>query len=151
MSVSLNVSHWWAMSSGWNFVIFKYIYLTAGHEKSVPSDGPLVIKDCTVVYVRSKLQHSTGRALFNMQGQGFGSGDSSITFRNIVHRFTGSQLPKSYLSNKFKEYTPRIEPRNRVQIKDCVVKGSAKCPTIFKPNHQIGIKTIVWYESGCKL
>ena len=27
--------------------------------------------------------------------------------------------------------------------KDCVVEGSAKCQTIFKPNHQIGMKTMM--------
>ena len=67
------------MSSGWNFVVFKYISLTAGHEKS-----PEVIEDCTVVYARSKLHYSAGGALFNMRGQGSGSGGSSVTFRNIV-------------------------------------------------------------------
>ena len=37
-----------------------------------------------MVYARSKLHYSAGGALFNMRGQGSGSGGSSVIFRNIV-------------------------------------------------------------------
>ena len=43
-----------------------------------------MIEDCTVVYSRSKGHHTSGGGLFNMRGQGSGSGGSSVTFRNIV-------------------------------------------------------------------
>ena len=37
--------------------------------------------------------------------------------------------------------------REKVRTKECVVQGSAKCPTIqtiFKPNHQNGMKTMMY-------
>ena len=70
----------WQILTG-RFLLLK---LTAGHELSVPSDLPLVIEDCTVVYSRSKGHHTSGGGLFNMRGKGSGSGGSSVTFRNIV-------------------------------------------------------------------
>ena len=40
---------------------------------------------------------------------------------------------------------PPSSPREQEltgETKDCVVQGSAKCPTIFKPNDHIGIKRV---------
>ena len=47
------------------------------------SSLPLIIEDCTVVYARSKFRHSEGGCVWNMRGNGQGSGGSTITFRNI--------------------------------------------------------------------
>ena len=47
------------------------------------SSLPLIIEDCTVVYARSKFHHSAGGCVWNMRGNGQGSGGSTITFRNI--------------------------------------------------------------------
>ena len=47
------------------------------------SSLPLVIEDCTVVYARSKFHHSEGGSVWNMRGNGQGSGGSTIVFRNI--------------------------------------------------------------------
>ena len=43
--------------------------------------------DCLLVTcpaLRSKFKHTAGGCVFNMRGQGQGSGGSSVTFRNIV-------------------------------------------------------------------
>ena len=37
-----------------------------------------------ITYVRSYLRHSAGGSVFNMRGQGQGSGGGYITFRKIV-------------------------------------------------------------------
>ena len=49
----------------------------------VLNSHPLVIEDCTVVYARATWHHWSGGRLFNMRGQGGGSGGYSIIFRNI--------------------------------------------------------------------
>ena len=43
----------------------------------------MVVEDCTVVYARAKWNNWSGGRLFNMRGEGEGSGGFSITFRNI--------------------------------------------------------------------
>ena len=47
------------------------------------NEHPLIIEDCTVVYARSKFLHDGGH-VFNMRGNGQGSGGYTISFRNIV-------------------------------------------------------------------
>ena len=49
----------------------------------VLNSHPLVIEDCTVVYARATWHHWAGGRLFNMRGEGQGSGGYSIIFRNI--------------------------------------------------------------------
>jgi len=48
------------------------------------SNTALVIEDCTVVYARAKWHHWSGGRLFNMRGEGKGSGGDNVIFRNIV-------------------------------------------------------------------
>ena len=45
---------------------------------------PLIVEDCTVVYARAKWHHWAGGRLFNMRGEGGGTGGDNIVFRNIV-------------------------------------------------------------------
>ena len=44
---------------------------------------PVVVEDCTVLYARATWHHWSGGNLFNMRGEGGGSGGYSLTFRNI--------------------------------------------------------------------
>ena len=50
----------------------------------VLNSHPLVIEDCTVVYARAHWHHWAGGSIFNMRGQGGGSGGYTITFKNII-------------------------------------------------------------------
>ena len=45
---------------------------------------PLIVEDCTVVYARAKWHHWSGGRLFNMRGEGGGSGGDNLVFRNII-------------------------------------------------------------------
>ena len=67
---------YWNDSNGSTFVL-----------SPIGDDGlnshPLIIEDCTVVYARSSWHHWSGGRLFNMRGEGQGSGGYSIIFRNI--------------------------------------------------------------------
>ena len=43
--------------------------------------NPLIIENCTVIYTRSKLKHVAGGSVFNMRGEGEGSGGDAVIFR----------------------------------------------------------------------
>ena len=47
-------------------------------------ENPLIIEDCTVIYTRSKLKHNAGGSVFNMRGQGEGSGGDALIFRSTI-------------------------------------------------------------------
>ena len=55
----------------------------AGTEHAMSSSLPLIVEECTVVYARSKFHHSAGGSVWNMRGNGQGSGGSTVVFRNI--------------------------------------------------------------------
>jgi hypothetical protein len=46
-------------------------------------DRKLVVEDCDVIYSRAKWHKWTGGRVFNMRGEGDGSGGSGVIFRNI--------------------------------------------------------------------
>lgn len=52
---------------------------------SVPqlADRKLVVEDCDVIYSRAKWHHWSGGRVFNMRGEGEGSGGAGVVFRNI--------------------------------------------------------------------
>lgn len=43
----------------------------------------LVVEDCDVIYARAKWHHWSGGRVFNMRGEGNGSGGAGVVFRNI--------------------------------------------------------------------
>ena len=47
------------------------------------SGHPVIIEDCDVVYARASWHHWGGGRLFNMRGEGSGSGGSDVVFRRI--------------------------------------------------------------------
>jgi len=67
----------WQDSNGSSFVLSSI-----GQEEM--NNHPLIVEDCTVVYSRAYWHHWSGGNLFNMRGEGKGSGGFTIEFRNIV-------------------------------------------------------------------
>jgi len=61
---------YWQDSNGSSFVL-SHIGKNA---MSNDPENPLIIEDCTVIYTRSKLKHVAGGSVFNMRGEGEGSG-----------------------------------------------------------------------------
>jgi len=45
---------------------------------------PIVVEDCTIVYQRAKWNHWSGGRVWNMRGEGGGTGGDNIVFRNIM-------------------------------------------------------------------
>ena len=50
--------------------------------KEVLNSHPLIVEDCTVIYARAKWNEWSGGRLFNMRGDGGGSGGDTVTFRH---------------------------------------------------------------------
>ena len=67
----------WQDSNGSSFVLSRI-----GNEKM--NSHAVVVENCTVVYSRAHANRWSGGALFNMRGEGEGSGGFNVTFRNIV-------------------------------------------------------------------
>ena len=60
-------------------MITSYLQYTLGSEES--NTHPLIVEDITIVYARNAGQHTCGGRLFNMRGNGGGSGGDTVTFR----------------------------------------------------------------------
>ena len=67
----------WNDANGSTFVLSP-VGVDEGEEET-----ELIVEHCTVVYARSKGLHWNGGRVFNMWGQGKGTGGSNLVFRNI--------------------------------------------------------------------
>ena len=66
----------WNDANGSTFVLSAVGHQDTTHE--------LIVEDCTVVYARAVWHKWSGGRLFNMRGEGGGSGGDNIVFRNIA-------------------------------------------------------------------